>query len=157
MGINEKSPQSLCFGDLQEHCKKRLIEVNSFKVTTKLDFIVMGSRPVFANLSTNDIVKDVWGSINQEEISNNHDQCTIAINSIISKALTQQPDSSITSVLISFRSLCKQDLLANIKEDSKDQIVNDSKNSETHGRNCSPKKTYNSIFQQNTQNQAIIA
>ena len=77
-------------------------DITSFEVTNDYDFIVMGSDGIFDKLSNEDVVQCVWNSIMKEKGEHVHQQCALAVDSIIKNSLLRHSLDNVTSVLIAF-------------------------------------------------------
>lgn len=79
-----------------------LPEIFSFKVSPHHDFIALGCDGIFDKLSSQDVVRCVWNTMEEEKAEKVHQQCAIAADSIIKNALHRRSLDNVTSVIIAF-------------------------------------------------------
>ena len=87
-------------------------EVHEFQISKVHDFIVMASDGVYDKMSNDDIVKCVWESCdrnkwqqnqNQKASQSVHQQCGLAVESVLKNALYRQSLDNVTVVMIGFQ------------------------------------------------------
>lgn len=87
-------------------------EIVKFKINANHDFITMATDGVFDKMSNKDIVKCVWESCdkNKWQQSKNfrpaqtiHQQCGLAVESILKNSLYRQSLDNVTVVIVSFQ------------------------------------------------------
>jgi len=79
-----------------------LPEIFSFKISPHHDFIVLGCDGIFDKLSSKDVIRCVWNTIEQEKAEKVHLQCATAADSIIKNSLNRRSLDNVTSVIIAF-------------------------------------------------------
>lgn len=94
-------------------------EIKSFKIEEGHDFIIMGSDGIFDKLSNKEAVQCVWNSIRQERMEKVHQQCGVAVDTVLKNALFRKSLDNVTVVMIAFANY-KKLLKAEMKNENKE-------------------------------------
>jgi len=77
-------------------------EIRSFKIENNHDFIIMGSDGIFDKLSNKEVVQCAWNSVRQEKMEKVHQQCGVAVDTVIKNALFRKSLDNVTAVIVAF-------------------------------------------------------
>lgn len=79
-------------------------DVKSFRISKKHDFILIASDGVYDVLSSSDVIKTVWSSIDSSPMTF-HAACAESVKKVLEEAMCRRSSDNVTAVLIAFSSL----------------------------------------------------
>ena len=77
-------------------------EIKSFKIADNHDFIVMGSDGIFDKLTNKETVQCVWNSVKTDRTCKIHQQCGIAVDTVLKNSLFRRSLDNVTTLMIGF-------------------------------------------------------
>jgi serine/threonine protein phosphatase PrpC len=119
-------------------------DITEFQIQKHHDFLVLACDGVFDKMSNQDIVKCVWESCDANKWQSNptyrpaqsvHQQCGLAVESVLKNSLYRQSLDNVTVVMIAF---------VNFKR----QVFGISKNSERDEQSTTPMKAETKLIKQ---------
>ena len=84
-------------------------DIKVFQITKQHDFVVLACDGIFDKMSDEDVSSCVWNSCNLEQkdkrpAQNVHQQCGLAVESVLKNSLYRQSLDNVTVVMIAFQS-----------------------------------------------------
>ena len=124
-------------------------EIRQFQIKKNHDFIMLASDGVFDKMSNEDISRAVWESCDKNKWQSNpnykpaqsvHQQCGLAVESVLKNSLYRQSLDNVTVVMIAFQNF-KRQVFGKSKNSEREELAAEAGISTTHQSQVMTKQT----------------